>query len=353
MSTEQPKTAPSAQEHTFPPPTVAYTAQHFNGSYPPPGPPGAYPPYFAYPPPPEGTNGENGQNGAPPGPQYMMFPPPPPGMVFAYNPTQGPGFNAPPTPQSLPALRPKRKQVKMACTNCAAACKRCDEHRPCERCTKYGVADTCKDGQRKERKKGIKRGPYKRKNKGGPNDSPSYGDRDAEAPAGGEWATPTPGGTAAAIQAVAHQFPPSEGYYPMFYPPHGQYIPPPPEGQPGQEGSHGNGQPPMMPYYIHPGSYPPGTYPPYPHFSMYPPGGPPPQQPPHPNSHPPPIQAIETVDPKAPKTINGNNAVENGDVKKRPRTSKGAESKAKKAKGTRATRVKDGDATGENEVEGE
>jgi len=31
---------------------------------------------------------------------------------------------------------------------------------------KYGTADTCIDGQRKERKKGIKRGPYKRKNKG-------------------------------------------------------------------------------------------------------------------------------------------------------------------------------------------
>lgn len=85
-------------------------------------------------------------------------------------------------PPPMAAPRPKRKQVKMAvsmlaifqesrltfylqCTNCAAACKRCDDSRPCERCQKYGVADSCVDGIRKERKKGIKRGPYKRKSK--------------------------------------------------------------------------------------------------------------------------------------------------------------------------------------------
>ena len=54
------------------------------------------------------------------------------------------------------------------CTNCAAACKRCDEGRPCERCCKYGISDSCQDGVRKERKKGIKRGPYKRKGKVNP-----------------------------------------------------------------------------------------------------------------------------------------------------------------------------------------
>ena len=51
------------------------------------------------------------------------------------------------------------------CTNCAVACKRCDEARPCERCIKYGLANQCQDGVRKERKKGVKRGPYKRKAK--------------------------------------------------------------------------------------------------------------------------------------------------------------------------------------------
>jgi hypothetical protein len=133
MTTEPAKTATPAQEHPFPPPTVAYPPQHFNGAYPPPGPPGAYPPYFAYPPPPDGANGENGQNGAPPGPPYMMFPPPPPGMVYAYNPPPAQGllstcsavlthhltiflgFSPPPSNGVPTALsRPKRKQVKMA-----------------------------------------------------------------------------------------------------------------------------------------------------------------------------------------------------------------------------------------------
>ena len=49
------------------------------------------------------------------------------------------------------------------CTNCASACKRCDVSRPCERCIKYGLSDTCRDGQRKERKKGFKRGPYNKR----------------------------------------------------------------------------------------------------------------------------------------------------------------------------------------------
>ena len=101
------------------------------------------------------------------------------------------GYPAMPFPAGMPLpaalVRPKRKQVKMAvsssphvfriitqklilnvipkCTNCAAACKRCDEGRPCERCCKYGISDSCQDGVRKERKKGIKRGPYKRKGK--------------------------------------------------------------------------------------------------------------------------------------------------------------------------------------------
>ncbi|CAE6517224.1 unnamed protein product [Rhizoctonia solani] len=60
-------------------------------------------------------------------------------------------------------VRPKRKQVKNACSACQRACKRCDVGRPCERCIKYGMADSCRDSQRKERKKGIKRGPYKKR----------------------------------------------------------------------------------------------------------------------------------------------------------------------------------------------
>ncbi|KAI9490563.1 hypothetical protein BDB00DRAFT_875161 [Zychaea mexicana] len=66
---------------------------------------------------------------------------------------------------ALTQLHPKRKQVKNACTNCQKACKKCDDARPCPRCIKYGITETCVNSVRKERKKGIKRGPYKRRTK--------------------------------------------------------------------------------------------------------------------------------------------------------------------------------------------
>lgn len=49
--------------------------------------------------------------------------------------------------------------------NCQKACKKCDDGRPCERCITYGITDTCRSSARKERKKGIKRGPYKKRTK--------------------------------------------------------------------------------------------------------------------------------------------------------------------------------------------
>ncbi|KAI8140293.1 hypothetical protein BJV82DRAFT_623436 [Fennellomyces sp. T-0311] len=75
---------------------------------------------------------------------------------------------------------PKRKQVKNACTNCQKACKKCDDARPCPRCVKYGIAETCVNSVRKERKKGIKRGPYKRRQKDNDRSSTSNGDRKSE-----------------------------------------------------------------------------------------------------------------------------------------------------------------------------
>ena len=59
--------------------------------------------------------------------------------------------------------KPKRKQVKNACTNCQTACKRCDDERPCGRCVKYSLGESCINSARKERKKGVKRGPYKKR----------------------------------------------------------------------------------------------------------------------------------------------------------------------------------------------
>ncbi|KAL0080081.1 Zn(2)-C6 fungal-specific transcription factor [Phycomyces blakesleeanus] len=57
----------------------------------------------------------------------------------------------------------KRKQVKNACVNCQKACKKCDEGRPCKRCVKLGLTETCINSPRKERRKGVKRGPYKKR----------------------------------------------------------------------------------------------------------------------------------------------------------------------------------------------
>ncbi|KAG6881367.1 hypothetical protein C0993_001763, partial [Termitomyces sp. T159_Od127] len=121
----------------------------------------------------------------------------------------------------LPCVLADRHQ----CTNCASACKRCDESRPCERCIKYNIPETCVDGQRKERKKGIKRGPYKRKNKL-PNGQVLAGalSRPASAPLAShstapdaEW-LPAPG-----PHAVPHAPPPgyvpADGHPPLgFYP---------------------------------------------------------------------------------------------------------------------------------------
>ncbi|SJK98420.1 uncharacterized protein ARMOST_01687 [Armillaria ostoyae] len=246
MTTEQPKPADPPVAYPMPP-----HFQHYNGgTFPPPPPPGVYPPMFAYPPPVEG----HPEGGPPPG--LIMFHAPP-GMVYAYPPPPGQVFAVPPGAPSPSMLKPKRKQVKMACTNCATACKRCDEARPCERCLKYGIQDSCIDGQRKERKKGVKRGPYKRKNKGM---DPTFSDGEFPQPAppeNGEWqatgSNSPPANastTAAAIHAVA-QFaaPPPEagaGYYPLYYPP-GHFVTQMPEGQ--------EGQPQVVQYFM--GGYPP------------------------------------------------------------------------------------------------
>ena len=89
----------------------------------------------------------------------------------------------------------------------------------------------------------------------------------------GDWSPgsqpPSASTTAAAIHA-ASQYAPPEGYYPVYYPPPppGTFIPSH-DGQSSPDGSapHANGQPPMMPYYIHPSGYPP-----FPHYPpIYPP----------------------------------------------------------------------------------
>jgi hypothetical protein len=198
-----------------PPALPQYPPQPFPGApYPPP--PGAYTWYY---PPPTDPNGD--PNAPPPGP-YVMFPPP--GIMYGYPPpapAQGKShsfvssslshtclmsvfyslstqclkvmghFPLPRLPLS-PVRSASRSRwrydsrcftfspcvdwriVCFKCTNCASACKRCDEARPCIRCQKYGLTDTCVDGVRKARKVGVKRGPYKRKSKAPAPETPPY-----------------------------------------------------------------------------------------------------------------------------------------------------------------------------------
>lgn len=77
-----------------------------------------------------------------------------------------------PLPTATQPQRAKRRQVKNACTNCQKACKKCDDARPCLRCVKYGMQEACVSSQRKERKKGVKRGPYKKRESKGPLELP-------------------------------------------------------------------------------------------------------------------------------------------------------------------------------------
>ncbi|RKP10940.1 hypothetical protein THASP1DRAFT_27305 [Thamnocephalis sphaerospora] len=111
----------------------------------------------------------------------------------------------------------KRKQVKNACVNCQKACKKCDDGRPCQRCIKYNLTDTCINSPRKERKKGVKRGPYKRRQKqdtiGGlvhPSDS---GMAAEEAAFSGSMVTGIPG-----MGVAASNVPPQEIPYYAYYP---------------------------------------------------------------------------------------------------------------------------------------
>lgn len=46
----------------------------------------------------------------------------------------------------------KRKQVRSACSNCRLKHARCDNERPCGGCVKAGLAESCVDAPRKQRK---------------------------------------------------------------------------------------------------------------------------------------------------------------------------------------------------------
>ncbi|KAG9313355.1 hypothetical protein JVU11DRAFT_5670 [Chiua virens] len=353
MANDHAKNAgPVAQEHPYPPAMSPY-GQPIGAAYPP-----GYPVYYAQPP--DSSHGEN-TNGSAPAPQYMIpfpaapgmiypYPPPPPGQgVYDFCKPQGPFSKgqiafpqyAQSTPPASNGQRPKRKQVKMACTNCANACKRCNEARPCERCVKYGIQNTCVDGVRKERQKGIKRGPYKRKNKSnGGNSDTSFvatnGESEWEAttgtpqtPAGGQPPPPP-------IQAIAHYPPPPEGFYPYFYPPPPGFIPPGHDGQSGAEGGPNGAAhpPPLVSYYP---IAPPGFFP---HYGSVAPG-----------AFTPPLNGapVATIDPtEASKNTEGEGQHDGPAPtgKKRARRGKSGDAKTKKQKAATAVTTQESPTSG-------
>ncbi|KAI0272122.1 hypothetical protein BGY98DRAFT_1002420 [Russula aff. rugulosa BPL654] len=178
---------------------------------------------------------------------------------------------------SQPQIRSKRRQVKNACTNCQKACKKCDDARPCLRCVKYGIGEECVDSQRKERKKGIKRGPYKKRD--GKSRAASTTETlpdPAPPPAMGMSLTgvPTAGNTPPAASfmgpmsyplPIYGQYPPmqavhkpgeSSPYHPTYYVP----VQPAPGSHPGQE-HEGQGYALPPPHQYYPPYLPYGTVP--------------------------------------------------------------------------------------------
>ncbi|RPD82282.1 hypothetical protein L226DRAFT_564876 [Lentinus tigrinus ALCF2SS1-7] len=80
--------------------------------------------------------------------------------VFA-TPVMNPTVAASPNPSvdsaaSTSPMQRKSRGVKIACTNCRTANKKCDEGRPCGRCMKLGMSDSCISAERKQRTRRVK-----------------------------------------------------------------------------------------------------------------------------------------------------------------------------------------------------
>ncbi|KAG6850481.1 hypothetical protein H0H93_012902 [Arthromyces matolae] len=177
-------------------------------------------------------------------------------------------------PQHQPP-RSKRRQVKNACTNCQKACKKCDDARPCLRCVKYGVSEECIDSQRKERKKGIKRGPYKKRDgKGSTGERSDVSSQDVAASNTGT----SPNGT----PSLVGPFMPIPGFYGQYpapthivKPPEGvqlypQYLPVPQHISQGQGGSEGESHRYLPPQQYYPAFVPFAAPPVYPYTTVPP-----------------------------------------------------------------------------------
>ncbi|KAI0637281.1 hypothetical protein C8Q77DRAFT_1216037 [Trametes polyzona] len=184
----------------------------------------------------------------------------------------------PPGMSPAQPTRTKRRQVKNACTNCQKACKKCDDARPCLRCVRYGIADDCVDSQRKERQKGIKRGPYKKRDGKTANVDQQQVDVAVQPgmviPPAVAAAVPAPAPPMPYVAPVSYapgiypQYPPpaagKPGETPMYYPPPIFYapIPPPPHatGQDGEPVGYPTHQPFIPTFYYPPPPYHAGPY---------------------------------------------------------------------------------------------
>ncbi|PCH38309.1 hypothetical protein WOLCODRAFT_136160 [Wolfiporia cocos MD-104 SS10] len=155
--------------------------------------------------------------------------------------------------------RTKRRQVKNACTNCQKACKKCDDARPCLRCVKYGISEECVDSQRKERQKGVKRGPYKKRD-GKTNNA---NDQQVDVSVQPGMMVPPAVAATSATPPIPYMSPytPFYGQYPATHVPKAGeapvYVPQlfyapiaPPQAMPAGHGSGQDGEPaPYTPYY--------------------------------------------------------------------------------------------------------
>ncbi|KAJ6500332.1 hypothetical protein C8R45DRAFT_977310 [Mycena sanguinolenta] len=170
-----------------------------------------------------------------------------------------------PFPSTSQTVRLKRMQVKVACTNCQKSCKKCDQARPCLRCVKYGFVE-CVDSPRKERKKGAKRGPYKKRDGQGniiaQSKDPAFQELeiDLSTPSIGSAAPPgsiQPGYTPS-FYPLPQAYKPGD---PVYYHPQA-YFPPPPNA--GPEGS----AYPSNPQFFA-ATFPTAYAPPYPPYTAY------------------------------------------------------------------------------------
>ncbi|KAJ7043358.1 hypothetical protein C8F04DRAFT_1074503 [Mycena alexandri] len=169
-------------------------------------------------------------------------------------------------------VRAKRMQVKNACTKCQKACKKCDQARPCLRCVRYGYGvEECLNSQRKERRKGAKRGPYKKRNGKGKHIAHSdeaEPESESSPPSGSPSTEPgadsVPVGYTPTLYTQYPLLPSHKSGEPAYY---DQFYLTTAPSNAGQEGEGTTGYPP--PPQLFPSTFLPAYPPPYPSYAVH------------------------------------------------------------------------------------